>query len=858
MQIYSIDLNNFYTIRLFFFVQLLITILNSNIYAQPGKQKDTKNRIVRVDNSFESPVVYSCRDSIYSDLKTNKISLFGEARIEHDGIIMTADLIEMDMDKNEVYCIYTLDEEGNRVGIPKFEQGAESFTAASIRYNFETQKGYIEELKTNQEELYLHMGKAKRQTNDHVHFVEGKITTCDLDEPHFHFQLSRAVMVPEKRIATGPMNLWVKGIPTPIGLPFSSLPMQGEEKETGGLLFPQIAPTSPFGMGFQDLGYYFPIKNNDHIQTTFYGSLYSQGTFELRNLTDYKKRYKYTGGVNLSYSSFKRPFPDNNDRQQKIVVQWNHQQEAKANPYWRFNSRVNFQSDNNGQTTLDPLSDSYFNTNFNSDINVARTFTNIPLTIGLKTSLKQNSASGNIDLDFPTLNINANRFFPFKALRKNNIGSEKWYEKIGVTYNLESKNKAMFHDSLIEEKKYDLIFDAFQNGINQDIRMITAIPLFGKTVTFSPNITYRHRTNFQQTRRTFDPVNNLTGVDTLREIGFSHDAALNLDLSTNLYAYYKFAWDKDLKMRHVITPTVSFRYSPNISSFITDNVGVNGESVTYSPFENSLYREPQGRDVGQLRYNINNTFELKRRAKKDSLEEFERIRIIDAFTISGDYDIHRDSMNLSSMKFAARFSPIPGLSFNTGADFSFYGWNTTTGRDVAEFARNTGQGLGRFTRMEMNTAYTFASKESKEKIEENQQNFNNHWEADFHYYALRPHEIIDFDIPWKVSLQYNIFFNINSANAYQQQRYRETQSLSISGDVSLTKRWKLAVTGNYDIVTSQMTTTRISMSRDMHCWQLGFFWTPVGGQKSFLVRFNATSNLFQAAKLELRKPPEFL
>lgn len=837
---------------------MLITLAAPISLAQVDDKGTEKRRIVRVDNSMESPITYSCRDSIYADLRSNKISLFGEAKVVYDGITLTADLIEMDTEKKEVYCIYTINEKGERVGIPKFEDDTESFTAASIRYNFGTSKGYIEELKTSQDELYLHMGQAKRQPNDHVHFRNGKVTTCDLDEPHFHFQLSKAVMVPEERIATGPMNLWVKGVPTPLGMPFSSLPMRGET-ETGGLLFPQIVPVSQFGIGFQDLGYYFPLEFSDNIQTTVYGSLYTQGTFELRNLTDYKKRYKYTGNLNLSYASFRRPFPADTVRNQKIVIQWNHQQEAKANPYWRFNSRVNFQSDNNGQTTLDPLSDQYFQNNFNSDINLTRSFPSLPLTMGIKTAMKQNSASGNIDFDLPTFTANVNRFFPFKVFRQNSIGSEKWYEKIGMTYNMEARNRSIFDADYLSDRRYDLIQRSFQNGIKHNARLVTAIPLFNQLMTLSPNATYNLRTNFQQIRKSYDPILEEQIIDTLRQAGFSHDASFSLDLSSNLYAYYSFLWDKDLKLRHVITPTFSFRYAPNLSSFITDNAGTQGEEISYSPFERSLYTETNGREVGAFRYNINNTFELKRRAKRDTTEEFERIRIVDAFTISGNYDIFKDSLQLSPTKFAARVTPIPGFSIVAGADFSFYSWNEETGRSQAEFARNIGQGLGRFNGANFSTSYTFASRESQEKIKENQIDYNSHWEADFQYFAMRPHEIIDFEIPWKVNVAWNLYYNLNTTPAqYIEQAYRETQSITISGDVTLTKRWKLAVNSNYDVTNKQLTQTRISLNRDMHCWQLGFFWTPVSGQQSFLVRFNATSALFQAAELELRKPPEFL
>lgn len=853
-------MNKNYSIRLFIFFALLINASSHYSYAQKSDSIPEKPRIVRVVNTMESRIEYSCRDSIYADLRNNKITLYGEAKLVTEGITMTADLIEMDTEKNEVYCTYTLDKEGNRVGIPKFEDGSESFTAATIRYNFDTEKGYIQELKTSQDELHLHMGTSKRHPNDHVHFINGKVTTCDLDHPHFHFHLSKAVLVPNERIATQRMNLWVKDVPTPIGLPFSVIPMRGgDEPETGGLLFPQIVPTSAFGMGLQDLGYYFPIKQSDEVQTTFYGSIYSQGTFELRNLTDYKKRYKFTGNTNIGYSSFRRPFPQDSIRSQKIVVQWNHQQEAKANPYWRFNSRVNFQSDNNGQNTLDPISDQFFQNSFNSDINLTRSFPTLPITMGLKTALRQNSASGNFDTDLPTFTMNVNRFFPFKGLRKSSIGGEKFYEKIAMTFNTEARNRALFSDELIQQRRYDLIEKQFQNGINSNARVIFAQPLFNQLLTSTFSMNYNMRVNFQQIRKNYDFVAEELVIDTLRQAGISQDMSANVDLSTNLYAYYRFAWDKDLKMRHVITPNISFRYTPNTSSFITGDAGPQGQEISYSPYERSLYREASGREMSVINYSVNNTFEIKRKAKRDTLEEFERIRIVDRFVISGNYDMLRDSMKLSPTRLAANVAPIPGVNIVTSADFSPYAWDEVTGTTKSTFAKDEGLGMGRFTSFSIQTGYTFAPRASQEKVRENQDEMNQFWEADLQHFMMHPYEIIDFEIPWKFTVSWNLYYNLNTnPQVYIQNRYRQTQNLSFNGDVSFTKRWKATLNANYDVVTNQLTQARISANRDMHCWVLGFFWTPVGGQKSFLVSFRATSSLFEAAKVELRKPPEFL
>lgn len=780
--------------------------------------------------------------------------MYGSAMVEYDGIKLTADLIEMDTEKKEVYAIYTLDEEGNRVGIPKFEQGTQSFTAASIRYNFETEKGYIEELRTQQDEMHLHMGVAKRQSNEEVHFTQGKFTTCELDEPHFHFQLSKAVMVPEKRIATGPMNLWVKGIPTPLGLPFSVIPTQDKEAESG-LIFPMITPVSQYGFGFQDLGYYFPIKRSENVQTTFYGSLYSRGTFEVKNQTDYKKRYKYTGVVNLGYSSFRQPFPADSIRKQKIVVQWSHRQEVKANPYWRFNSSVNFQSDNSGKSNLDPLNQQYYQNNFNSDINLIRNFPGKPVTIGLKAGLKQNSASQRLDADLPTLNVNVNRFFPFKALRKNRIGGEKFYEKIGLTYALEAKNRAMFADSLLSDKRFDLIANQMQNGIRHNVGLSYPLQMFKKIVTLNTTATYNMRMNFQSIEKRYDYGESKIVNDTLQGFGLSHDASFQTELSTSLYAYYNFVGKGDMKMRHVMTPRVSFRFQPNMSSYVTEYLGPDNLEVNYSPYENSLYRESFGRDVGLISYSLNNTFELKHKSRSDTTNEMTKTRIIDALSISGNYDIFKDSMNFSDINLQLRFTPVRGLSIVSSGAISPYAWNEN-GITYNQFAMNNNQGIGRFTRANISTTYTFTTRESQDKINANREVMGDFWGADYQYFAMNPHEIIDFDIPWKINFTHTYFINL--APHDPDRKYTQNQNIMISGDVSYTQRWKLGLNASYDLKIGNLTQTQLTLTRDMHCWQLSFYWTPVGGQQSFLVRFNATSNLFQSAKLELRKPPEFL
>lgn len=826
-------------------LSLLIMCVTTPIYSQ--EKMDT----VRMNASaVDQLITYSASDSIYSDLRKRQIHLYRDATIDNGEINMKAGYMMIDLNKKEVYATFLLDEDSNRIQLPEFTDGAEKIVASSIRYNFDTEKGYIEDMAVKQDENHLYMEIAKRHSNDEIHFRKGRFTTCDLPDPHYHFQLSKAVMIPEKRIVSGPMNLWIKGVPTPLGLPFSIIP-QVEDKSKG-LIFPQIVPLSQYGFGFQDLGYYLPIS--DRLQTTFYGSLFSRGSWGVKNTTDYAVRYKFKGTINLGFEQFMLGFPSN-DRRNKLSLNWQHQKDLKSSPYWQFGSNVNFISDNNTKNNLDPLNANYFNNTLNSDINIRRLFPGKPITSGLKLSLKQNSISNNISLTSPILNVDVTRFFPFKRLTtKTNALS-----RFGVSYRFEGQNRSTFGDSLLSNGDFARIARQYQNGMNQSLIMQTTVSMFKNTWKLTPSINYGNIINFQQTRKTYDSVTNNFVNDTIQEFGMAHSLSFSAQLTTALYSYYKYIGKRKPILRHVLTPSFGFSYIPNLNTLITDNVGSNQSEISYSPFEQSLYRVSSTKDQALIRFGFNNTFELKTISKKDTVTGFRKIRLIDAFSINGEYDLLKDSMNLSNIRLSLRISPIPWVNFVAGSTFSPYGWDDSTGALLGSYALQTNNQLGRFMSNNFTTTITFTSKESREKIEDSRENISANWNADYEYFLLHPEQIVNFDIPWKLSLSHNYTLNLNTnPTVFQPDKWNQIQTVLINGDVSFTKRWKLVTTTNIDLKTIKVTNARFSLTRDMHCWALALNWTPIGGNKSFLFTIRSTSNLFRDAKIDLRKPPAFL
>lgn len=835
-------------IRFFFFVGVLIRF--SSLHSQ-GIIVDT---LYRDQSSLDEIIRYGSRDSSYYDVKTKRAYLYGGAYVETQTTRMKSGLIIIDLANNEIEASSITNAKGEECEFPELNEGAETLTCKKLRINTSTKKVYLESLNVKQDELYFYMGVAKRYPTEDMHLKKGKLTTCDQAEPHYHFQLSRGVVIPEQRIVTGPMNLWISGIPTPFGLPFAFIPQQKERNR--GILFPEIIPSSPFGFGFQNLGYFIPI--NDRIQTAVYANFYSRGSWGLRNELDYAKRYGYSGRLGLGIQQFNNGFP-NYSKNNKVTLTWSHSKQQKSNPLWQFNSNVNFISDNTAKNNPDPINPEYFNNTFNSDINLSRIFPGKPLTMGTKISVRQNSLAQNIALIAPVFNVNVTRVFPFRkfiSFPKSEWG--KALQRLGITYNFEMQNKSTFADSLLQSFDYRSINSTFFRGINHGMGVQTTIGVFKNAIKITPNANIGNKLNFQQIDKTYSAATNSTSTDTLQKFGSAYEFNTSINATTVFYSYYKLIGKNKPILRHLMTPTIGYRYVPKLNNLVSKAVGVNQSNITFSPFERSIYAVGNTQASSFMNFGVNNSLELKIKSDKDTVSGYRKIRIIDQFSMSGNYDFLKDSMGLSDLSLNLRVSPFRWMNFVANASYSPYAWNLSSGKSNKVFAWQNGQGIGRFMNAGLNTTVTLSPKKSRDILEQKKEELSQVWNADYAYFALHPEQAIYFDIPWKMNLSH-VFSAVANTNksATNSSTYLIVQTLAMSGDVSFTKRWNLATNLNIDVKTQQITNMNVSLNRNMHCWALSFYWTPIGGNKSFLLSIRNTSSLFKDAKVEVRRPPAF-
>lgn len=831
------------------FLLLLVSsgLQASNLYLpEPDTAAVEKNTDTLGKENFQlsAEVVYSAEDSIVFDLNNQRIYLYGNANIDFEGIHMDAAYMEFSFTDNMIYARGTTDSLGNPAGKPHFSDGQQEMTAAEIAYNTKTKKGIIKEVRAQQGEGYIHMGVSKKHGNNEIHLQHGKYTTCDLDHPHYYFNLTKAIIIPDDKIVSGPVNLVVADIPTPLALPFGFFPNQ--KRESKGIVIPQYGESPALGFYLLNGGYYFPVGKKGRMDMQLLGDIYSRGSWGLKNITRYNTRYKYSGGLNLSYTDIKRSDPEYPDysNTKSFFIRWNHTQDPKANPYSRFNATVNFGTLNNFKNNFNTVTSDYLSNTFQSNIAYNYSFPNKPFNLSANLKHNQNSLTGIVNFTLPELAFNVNRIYPFAKLNKQKTGTKKFYEYIGFIYSSNLKNDVTIQDSLLSLDNLDAIKSRMRNGMRQSASLSTTIKVLKQHFSLNPSVSITERWYLQTIKKYWD--NDLQSVITDTVQGFARAGDYNaaLSLTTKFFVFYKSKGKKETTIRHVVTPNVNFAMHPDFSTAMYGYYGANGTYSSYSPFDIGIYGQPPRGSSGNLSMNIINNIEMKYKPKRDTSGGYKKVVLIENFTINGSYNIYADSLNLSNINLSGRtrlWNNL-GLVYSSSLDPYLYKDGVITNNLML----NSHSGIGKFSFQSLAVTFGLKSKKRKGSLPQSKLTEDDKNEVD-----RNSNLYVDFTIPWTLNLNYNIRTNLIRQSG--KDSVAITQAVNFNGDILLTENWKVGFTSGYDFVNNKFTYTTIDIYRDLHCWEMRFNWIPFGTRKSYMIQINVKSSMLQDLKLMRRR-----
>ncbi len=793
---------------------------------------------VKEKDAVDAPVDYHAKDSTLIDLRTHKIYLYGNAQVNYKDIELTANYIEINFDNNTVFAKGLPDSMGVVQGKPHFKQSDDEFDAKEITYNFKTKKGIIKDVRTKQGEGFLISDRTKKLPNGIVCLKNGKYTTCDKEHPDFYIKLTKAKVIPNDKIVSGPAYMVIEDIPLPLVLPFGFFP--NKKGHSSGVLIPEYGEETNRGFFFRNGGYYFAI--NDYLDAKITGDIYSLGSWGTHFATNYKKRYKFSGKLNFDYSKIiiSEKGLSNYQNQNSYRLLWNHSQDSKARPNSSFRANVNLVSSSYSK---------YVSTNFNqrmqnaaqSNIAYTKRFPRTPFNFSTNLRHSQNNTDSSITLSVPELNLNMRRIYPLK--RKKRLGKPRFYEKIGLSYTSNMKNTIKFkQDDFSPMSK----FENYKNGIKHSVP-VSANFSFLKHFNLSPSATYNERWYFKSIQERWqdtiingnDTVPAQIVTDTIRGFVRSGDYSINIPLTTKIYGFYQFLGKnpKIKAIRHLMTPSVAFTYRPDYSKSKYGYylpVPKDTNEQFYSIFGNdAIYGAPPTGKFGSLKFSLGNTVEMKARQGGDTSETFIKIPLLQSFNISSFYNLAADSMNWSNINLTGRTNILKIFNISFNGIVNPYTLNDD-GQVINQFMWDIHRQIGRLTNARIALNFSLNDKTFKKKTEKKETDSETSGYAEFY-------------IPWNMNFSYNWSFIKPGLEK------TIVQTARVSGNIDLTTKWKADFTLGYDFTNKKFTYPSLRIIRDLHCWTMSLHIIPFGAYQSYNFQINVKASVLQDLKYNQRR-----
>ena len=837
--------------------------------------------VVRVDSvaptkkqPLDAPVIYESNDSTTFTLG-GAATLYGSGKVNYQNIELAAEVISMNLDSSTVHAYGIKDTTGTIKGKPVFKEGETAYDTETISYNFKSKKAGITDIITQQGEGYVTGSRAKKGANDEIFMEHGRYTTCDHhDHPHFYMQLTRAKVRPKKNVVTGPAYLVVEDVPLPLAVPFFFFPFSSSY--SSGFIMPTYMDDSSRGFGLAEGGYYFAMSDIMDLKLT--GDIFTKGSWRLSGLTNYNKRYKYSGTLQADYQVTKtgdKGMPDYTVAKDFKVV-WNHRQDAKASPNSTFSASVNFSTSSYERSNINNLYNSQLLTQNTktSSISYSRSFPDIGLTLSGTTNIAQTMRDSSIAVTLPDLNITLSRLFPFK--RKKAAGAERWYEKISISYTGRLTNSIRTKD----DRLFKTGISGWENAMNHNIPISATFTLF-KYLQVNPSVNYTER---WYTRKINQTYNEETGRleqnlnDTINGFYRVSNYSASLSLSTKLYGMYKplFMKKKEIQIRHVVTPQVGISGAPAFSKYWEEYTDNNGNTQYYSPYTGQPFGVPSREGSGTVSFSIANNLEMKYYdAKKDTLK---KVSLIDDLSVNMSYNMAAKEKPWSPLSMNLRLKLTKNYTFNMNASFATYAYTFDKSGNVVEGNR-TEWSYGRFGRFQgygSSFNYTFNNdtwkkwfgpkedekgKDKKESEDGGDEDSDGSAEDGTTTKKVEkaqadPDGYQVFKMPWSLSFSYS--FNIREDRTKPINRYSMrypftyTHNINMNGNVKISNNWSLSFNSGYDFQAKEITQTSCTISRDLHCFNLSASLSPFGRWKYYNVTIRANASILQDLKYEQR------
>ena len=810
-------------------------------------------------SSLDRPAFSNARDSIVEVFSNGQkmVYYYGDVKVTYQNMELTAEYMEYNMNTGEVYAHGIQDPDtGEWKGRPVMTQGKDKYEMEQLRYNFNSQKARITNMVTTDDEGILHGHNIKMLPDRSINIKDGQYTVCDADEPHYYLSLSSAKVItkPTQKTVFGPAHPVIEGVPLPVFIPFGFIPKKPQRAT--GMLMPTFGEENARGFYARDAGMYFVF--GDYLDLSVTGDIYTMGSWAIDINSRYRVNYKFNGSFGFTYSNDQTGERGSTDffQSKNLSLKWTHSQDSKAHPGQTFSASVNFSSPSNNKYNSRSVTEALQN-QASSSISFSKNW-NGKANLSINALHSQNSRDSSYTFTLPNVTFSISTFYPFK--QKNRVGKEKVYEKISFGYNTTLQNKISFKASEFGQEGF---LDKFQNGMQHNFSI--GLPSFtiAKYFNFNPSVSYGMNWFFKKADYAYNPETNKVEQQHGKQfstLGITQTYSGGLSMSTRLYGMFNFGkYHRIQAIRHVISPSMSFSVSPEKGTYANgyrtlEYVDNNGEHKTYdyNIYSGQVYSAPGKGRSATASLSIGNNLEAKVRDFADTTGTgSKKVKLIDQLNLNTSYNFLADSLNMSNIGLSMSTSIFEKVSLSANANFDPYAIDEK-GRKINKF-----QVLAdprHPLRLTTATASLSYSLQGKGTMEGNTGGGSTGAADSYQriYYHPVTGEYIpggwlyytNPNSPWSVNFSYS--FNYNRSYQYTNNQLvvnnRYTQTLSLSGNLKLTPKMSITANSGFDLMALKITTTQISASYDLHCFNISVSWVPTGAWKSYSFRIAANAS----------------
>ena len=825
----------------------------------PKETKTAQKQASFINDKIER----SCSDSTVQDFKNNKIYYYGEAKVVYEDITIEAAFIEFDFEKRTVFAQGLRDSTGKLYGAPVFIEGDQRYNSETMTFNFDTKKGIITKVFTEDAMGYIHGAKIKKLEDNTINIKSGSFTTCSNPEhPHFEFYFGKAKVIPDDKIVTGPAYFKLEETPLPIGVPFGIFP--NSKGQRNGILVPSWGESANRGFYLENGGFYWGINENLDLQLV--GDIYTRGSWALKPTLRYNKRYAFNGSFSGSYAVNKIGSKGSADYNEStdFKVRWVHKQDPKARPKSSFSADVYIVSSNYNKYNA-ISSNEYLSNTFQSSVAYQTSIGSL-FNFTANASHSQNTLTRVMTVTLPEVTLTMNRVYPFKNVGK--TGKKRWYKDMYVSYTANAKNYVSMADSLFFKPGW---LDNLQNGIQHRIPISMPVKLF-KYVTWTTSVNVLDRMYFRYFEKQWvsDPTMSSGGylkTDTINQFRNVFSFDVSSSMTTKIYGQVNFKKGPIRAIRHVFTPSIGFSYNPDFSkdfwNYYNTYYDANGIEQLYSMFQGNVYGTPPSGQSGRINYSFGNNLEIKVPSRKDTITGVKKVKVIEDLTFSGSYDIAKDSLNFSYLSVNGRTTLFKNLSVRYSSIWDPYILDSTGRKQLNQFEWDVNKRLFRKNSVSWNfsLSYSLNNDTFKKNKGKGASSTKRHLdsplasEEEMNDIRMNPDSYVDWSTQWSLSLSYNLTLSnsLSYINYLLQDNRKVIQTLGINGNINLTPKWKVSVQTGWDFELNKLSYTSLTIYRDLHCWEMRFNWIPLGTYKSWNFQINVKAAALQDLKLTKKK-----